>query len=72
MRAKEQGDAASRALVARRADAIVARLGRDRGGDARRSSPRGRVVTIANGCDFDDFAGLEYRRGERFRITHAG
>jgi glycosyltransferase involved in cell wall biosynthesis len=29
-------------------------------------------VTIANGCDFDDFAGLEYRRGDRFRITHTG
>ena len=36
------------------------------------SSPRGPVVTIANGSDFDDFAGLEYHRGERFRITHAG
>jgi glycosyltransferase involved in cell wall biosynthesis len=30
------------------------------------------VTTIPNGCDFDDFAGLEYRRGERFTITHAG
>jgi glycosyltransferase involved in cell wall biosynthesis len=29
-------------------------------------------VTIANGCDFDDFAGLEYVRGDRFRLTHAG
>jgi glycosyltransferase involved in cell wall biosynthesis len=27
---------------------------------------------IANGCDFDDFAGLEYTRGRRFRITHTG
>ena len=36
------------------------------------SRPRGRVVTIANGCDFDDFAGLEYTRGDRFRLTHAG
>ena len=34
--------------------------------------PKGRVVTIANGCDFDDFAGLEYRPAERFRITHTG
>jgi glycosyltransferase involved in cell wall biosynthesis len=31
-----------------------------------------RVETIANGCDFEDFAGLEYRRGERFRLTHTG
>ncbi len=29
-------------------------------------------MTIPNGCDFDDFAGLEYHRGERFRLTHAG
>ena len=34
--------------------------------------PRGRVVTISNGCDFDDFAGLDYTPGERFRITHTG
>jgi glycosyltransferase involved in cell wall biosynthesis len=34
--------------------------------------PRGRVVTISNGCDFDDFAGLEYTPGRRFRITHTG
>jgi glycosyltransferase involved in cell wall biosynthesis len=30
------------------------------------------VVTITNGCDFDDFAGLDYTPGERFRITHTG
>ncbi len=30
------------------------------------------MTTIANGCDFDDFAGLEYTRGDRFRLTHAG
>jgi glycosyltransferase involved in cell wall biosynthesis len=29
-------------------------------------------VTIPNGSDFDDFEGLEYRPGERFRITHTG
>jgi glycosyltransferase involved in cell wall biosynthesis len=34
--------------------------------------PRGPVRTIANGCDFDDFGGLEYTRSRRFRITHAG
>src|SRR5207237_962203 len=32
----------------------------------------GLVTTILNGADFDDFAGLEYSRGDRFRITHAG
>jgi glycosyltransferase involved in cell wall biosynthesis len=30
------------------------------------------VRTIANGCDFDDFAALEYRPAARFRITHTG
>ena len=30
------------------------------------------VRVIANGCDFDDFAGLEYRPAPRFRITHTG
>ena len=34
--------------------------------------PRGEVRVIGNGCDFDDFAGLEYTAGPRFRITHTG
>ena len=44
----------------------------------RRSSRRralhreGPVVTIPNGCDFDDFAGLSTALPERFRITHTG
>ena len=29
-------------------------------------------MTIANGCDFDDFAGLEYHPSDRLRITHTG
>jgi glycosyltransferase involved in cell wall biosynthesis len=45
-------------------DAIAAEM--------RERKPAGRVVTIANGSDFDDFAGLEHRPYERFRITHAG
>ena len=40
--------------------------------EVRGLEPRGVVRTIANGCDFDDFAGLEYRPSNRFRITHAG
>src|SRR4029077_6163657 len=40
--------------------------------ETRGQNPRGRVVTITNGCDFDDFAGLGYARADRFRITHAG
>ncbi|MDP9258840.1 MAG: glycosyltransferase, partial [Actinomycetota bacterium] len=35
--------------------------------------PAGRDVrVVANGCDFDEFEGLAYRRGERMRIVHAG
>ena len=30
------------------------------------------VRVVANGCDFDEFDGLEYARGERMRIVHAG
>jgi len=40
--------------------------------EARGLDPKGPVETIANGCDFDDFAGIAYRRAERFRITHTG
>src|SRR5581483_8700225 len=35
-------------------------------------NPRGTVTTIANGSDFDDFAGLERHPSERFRLTHTG
>jgi glycosyltransferase involved in cell wall biosynthesis len=70
-RAKEQGEHVVARLVARSADAIVA-VSDAIADEARAFSPRGPVVTIPNGCDFDDFAGLEYRPGERFRITHTG
>jgi glycosyltransferase involved in cell wall biosynthesis len=58
-------------LVARRADAIVAASDAI-ADEARTLEPKGTVTTILNGADFDDFAGLEYRRADRFRITHAG
>ena len=29
-------------------------------------------MTIPNGSDFDDFDGMEYTPGDRFRITHTG
>jgi len=71
VRTKEKVSEAVARLVARRADAIVA------ASDAiavelRALGPRGDVTTILNGVDFDDFAGLEYRRGNRFRVTHTG
>jgi glycosyltransferase involved in cell wall biosynthesis len=71
VRIKEGGHQAVARLVARSADAIVT-VSDAIADEARALEPKGRVATIANGSDFDDFAGLEYRPGERFRITHAG
>jgi glycosyltransferase involved in cell wall biosynthesis len=71
VRLKEKGSAAVARAVARRADAIVA-ASEAIADEARAAEPAGEVVAIANGCDFDDFSGLEYHRGERFRITHTG
>jgi glycosyltransferase involved in cell wall biosynthesis len=69
--AKEKARAGIAQLVARRADAIVTAADAITE-ETRALSPRGRIVTIANGSDFDDFAGLEYRRTDRFRLTHTG
>jgi glycosyltransferase involved in cell wall biosynthesis len=58
-------------LVASQADAIVAAS--DAIADEMRAlEPKADVVTIANGCDFDDFAGLEHHPSDRLRVTHAG
>jgi glycosyltransferase involved in cell wall biosynthesis len=58
-------------LVARGADAISC-VSDAIADEIRDLGATGTVRTIANGCDFDDFAGLEYRPAPRFRITHAG
>ena len=71
VRAKEQAARGVAMLVARKADAIVAAADAI-ADEARTLHPRGPVLTIANGCDFDDFAGMAYERGDRFRITHTG
>jgi glycosyltransferase involved in cell wall biosynthesis len=71
VRIKEQGEHGVAALVARYADAIVAAADAI-AQEARSLEPRGPVAVIANGCDFDDFAGLEHRPSIRFRITHTG
>jgi len=71
VRLKEKGAAAVARAVARRADAIVA-VSDAIAAEAAVLEPTGELVTIANGCDFDDFSGLEYHRSERFRITHTG
>jgi len=71
VRAKESTAAGIARLVARSADSIVAAADAI-ADEAQALEPQGEVTTIPNGCDFDDFAGLEYRPGERFTITHAG
>jgi glycosyltransferase involved in cell wall biosynthesis len=70
-RAKQAASARVAQLVARYADAISC-VSEAIADEMRALEPHGLVRTIANGCDFDDFAGLEYHAGERFRITHAG
>ena len=71
VRAKEQGEHAIAKLIVRSADASVA-VSDAIADEVREREPRGPVVTIANGSDFDDFAGLEHTRSDRLRITHAG
>jgi glycosyltransferase involved in cell wall biosynthesis len=71
VRVKEQGEHAIAKLVTRNADAIVA-VSEAIAEEMRARSPKGRVVTIANGSDFDDFAGIEHHESPRFRITHTG
>jgi glycosyltransferase involved in cell wall biosynthesis len=70
-RARQTANEQVARLVARNADAISC-VSEAIADEVRGLDPRGVVRTIANGCDFDDFAGLEYRPAERFRITHTG
>lgn len=71
VRVKERAEHGVARLVSRRADAVVA-VSEAIAAEMRGRAPRGPVVEISNGSDFDDFAGLPYHRGERFRITHTG
>ena len=68
---KERARAGVSQLVARQADLIVAAAAAI-ADETRALDPQGRVVTITNGSDFDDFAGLRYERTDRFRLTHTG
>jgi glycosyltransferase involved in cell wall biosynthesis len=70
VRIKEQAQALVARLVARRAEAVVTVS--DAISQEMRELGAARVETIPNGCDFDDFEGLEYHPGDRFRITHTG
>jgi glycosyltransferase involved in cell wall biosynthesis len=71
VRLKEKTERGVARLVARSADAIVC-VSDAIADEARALEPRGRVLTISNGADFEDFTGLEYHRGGRLRITHTG
>src|SRR4051812_10560326 len=71
VRVKERVERGLGRLVSRSADAIVA-VSAATADEARELEPKGRVVTISNGSDFEDFTGLEYHPAERLRITHTG
>jgi glycosyltransferase involved in cell wall biosynthesis len=71
VRVKEQTHVLVARTVASEADGIVA-VTPTIAEEMRTLETRAKVVTIANGCDFDEFDGLTYTRDERFRITHTG
>jgi glycosyltransferase involved in cell wall biosynthesis len=71
VRAKEKALEQVVRLVARSADAVVT-VSEPIADEVRGFDPAGVVRVIPNGCDFDDFAGLYYRPGDRFRLTHTG
>jgi glycosyltransferase involved in cell wall biosynthesis len=70
-RARQAANEQVARLVARNADAVTC-VSEAIADEVRGLGARGPVRVIANGCDFDDFAGLEYVPAPRFRITHTG
>jgi glycosyltransferase involved in cell wall biosynthesis len=70
-RARQAANGQVARLVARRADAVSC-VSEAIADEVRTLDPRGVVRVVANGCDFDDFAGIQYEPGSRFRITHTG
>jgi glycosyltransferase involved in cell wall biosynthesis len=66
-----RGERALARHVAHRADAVVAASDAIAAEMETLGPPR-RLQVIANGCDFEDFEGLQYRPGEHLRVTHAG
>ena len=58
-------------LVASQADAIVTAW-EGIAHELRRYEPKAPLAVIPNGADYDDFEGLSYLPGDRFRITHTG
>lgn len=70
-RLKEQTQSAVARQIARHADSVVA-VTAQIAGEFNALTPRGRVVTIANGADFEDFSGLAYHASRQMRISHTG
>lgn len=70
-RLKEQTQDLVGRQIARHADAVVAVTARI-ADEFNALSHRGRVVTIANGADFEDFSSLAYHASTRMRISHTG
>src|SRR5687768_835133 len=70
-RARQAANEQVARLVARRSDAVSC-VSEAIADEVRHLEPRGVVRVIGNGCDFDDFASLDYVPAARFRITHAG
>jgi glycosyltransferase involved in cell wall biosynthesis len=70
-RARQAANEQVARLVARRADAVTC-VSEAIAVEMRGLDARGPVRVVSNGCDFDDFVGLEYHAGSRFRITHTG
>jgi glycosyltransferase involved in cell wall biosynthesis len=65
-----RGERSLARLVGRRADAVVAASAAIAA--EMRALAGDRVTVIGNGCDFEEFDGLAYTPGNRFRITHTG
>ena len=71
VRAKELAHRRVARRIAKRADAIVC-VTPTIAEEMRALGARGEIAMIPNGADLDDFAGVAYTPGERFRITHTG
>jgi glycosyltransferase involved in cell wall biosynthesis len=71
VRVKEQTHRFVARVICSRADAVVAVTDRI-AAEMHELGCRCRIEVIPNGADFDDIIGLDYRRGERFWITHTG
>ncbi|MGD0166991.1 MAG: glycosyltransferase family 4 protein [Gaiellaceae bacterium] len=71
VRAKERGHRRVARRVAKRADAIVC-VTPTIAEEMRALGALQEIAVIPNGADIDDFAGVAYTPGKRFRITHTG